>query len=210
MSGALSPTVSSAAPVKREAGVLNVQESANAGRNDLRRRRLTICADSPVQMAAGACRSSISTLTPFFGGVVPKAIAGTPNRQMFAEEAGAPFVLERLRKLCPRCRTLQRFGEDAVLLRVSGTSIHLWIGSARKDMSSEHYRETYNADTGVRAEEHGGKCLSSLYLNSHSPLKWRCAKGHEWFARPSDVKSGDWCLRCFRGRGQFTMASEAG
>jgi hypothetical protein len=125
MSGALRGTVSSAAPVKREAGVLNVQERVDAGRNDLRRRRLTICADSPVHVAAGASRSSISTLTRLSGGVVPKAIVGTPNRQMFAEEAGAPFALERLRKLCLRCRTLQRFGEGAVFLRVSGTFIPL-------------------------------------------------------------------------------------
>jgi len=60
------------------------------------------------------------------------------------------------------------------------------------------------------AEERGGKCLSTLYLNSQSPLKWRCAKGHEWFARPRAVKSGDWCLRCYRERRSSTMVSEEG
>jgi hypothetical protein len=51
------------------------------------------------------------------------------------------------------------------------------------------------------AEKCGGECLSTRYVNTQSPLQWRCAKGHEWFARPCNVKSGDWCLRCYRERG---------
>jgi hypothetical protein len=57
------------------------------------------------------------------------------------------------------------------------------------------------------AEKRGGKCLSTRYVNSRSPLKWRCAKGHEWFARPCDVKSGNWCLRCYRERGNAQFAT---
>ena len=51
------------------------------------------------------------------------------------------------------------------------------------------------------ATARGGKCLSSRYVNAHSPLKWQCAKGHEWFARPCAVKAGNWCLRCYREQG---------
>ena len=29
------------------------------------------------------------------------------------------------------------------------------------------------------ASERGGECLSRIYINSLSHLKWRCAKSHE-------------------------------
>lgn len=51
------------------------------------------------------------------------------------------------------------------------------------------------------AAKRGGKCLSHWYVNAQTPLKWRCAEGHVWFARPSGVKSGDWCAQCYRERG---------
>jgi len=52
------------------------------------------------------------------------------------------------------------------------------------------------------AEKHQGECLSSTYAGAHSKLKWRCAKGHEWDARPSSIKAmGTWCPKCSdRGR----------
>ncbi len=46
------------------------------------------------------------------------------------------------------------------------------------------------------ANERGGKCLSSEYNLSHSKLKWECAKGHQWFATPSNIKKGTWCPIC--------------
>jgi hypothetical protein len=57
------------------------------------------------------------------------------------------------------------------------------------------------------AAERGGKCLSTQYVNSRSPLKWRCANGHEWFARACDVKFGHWCLRCYHQRGKRPRTS---
>ena len=46
------------------------------------------------------------------------------------------------------------------------------------------------------AEEKGGKCLSDEYANSHTKLKWRCNKGHEWLAVPYPIKNGVWCPNC--------------
>jgi len=47
------------------------------------------------------------------------------------------------------------------------------------------------------ARKRGGRCLSATYVNSYSNLRWRCAKGHEWEARPSSIKSiGTWCPKC--------------
>jgi hypothetical protein len=46
------------------------------------------------------------------------------------------------------------------------------------------------------AEERGGKCLSDSYVNALTKLTWECAKGHQWEAKPNDVKGGTWCQKC--------------
>lgn len=50
------------------------------------------------------------------------------------------------------------------------------------------------------AAEKNGKCLSEKYTNSKSNLNWRCQKGHEWAATPSNIKKGRWCPKC-QGKG---------
>lgn len=50
------------------------------------------------------------------------------------------------------------------------------------------------------AARKSGHCLSAAYLGSAKPLRWRCALGHEWDARPSSIKSGNWCPHCARNR----------
>ncbi len=46
------------------------------------------------------------------------------------------------------------------------------------------------------ARRRGGKCLSSEYKNKETKLRWRCSLGHDWFAKPGDVKKGSWCRKC--------------
>jgi len=46
------------------------------------------------------------------------------------------------------------------------------------------------------ANERGGKCLSSQYINSRTKLKWQCKNGHTWEAIPDNVKRGSWCPVC--------------
>lgn len=41
------------------------------------------------------------------------------------------------------------------------------------------------------AKAKGGKCLSSIYFNARTKLKWECRKGHIWYAVP-----GRWCPYC--------------
>ena len=53
-------------------------------------------------------------------------------------------------------------------------------------------------DMHLIAKERGGKCLSQKYINSITKLDWKCAKGHEWSAVPSSIKSGTWCRKCSR------------
>jgi hypothetical protein len=49
------------------------------------------------------------------------------------------------------------------------------------------------------ALRHGGECLSDSYENQFQPLRWRCAKGHEWTS-PAIVAKRHWCMRCYRER----------
>lgn len=46
------------------------------------------------------------------------------------------------------------------------------------------------------AATHGGRCLSTHYVNANTRLKWECAEGHRWLAIPNSVKRGTWCLIC--------------
>ena len=64
------------------------------------------------------------------------------------------------------------------------------------------YIETANKQRGsieqmhILATKRGGKCLSKEYINSQTKLKWRCADGHEWEARPNAIQRGAWCPNC--------------
>lgn len=47
------------------------------------------------------------------------------------------------------------------------------------------------------AAAHGGKCLSTDYVNSKTKLIWQCDAGHEPFSmRPNNVQQGQWCPEC--------------
>ena len=35
--------------------------------------------------------------------------------------------------------------------------------------------------------------LSDEYTNRETKLRWQCTAGHEWFAKPGEVKRGSWC-----------------
>jgi hypothetical protein len=51
-------------------------------------------------------------------------------------------------------------------------------------------------DMQVVAAQRGGECISENYVNSITPLEWKCAQGHRWSARPSNIRSGSWCPHC--------------
>jgi hypothetical protein len=46
------------------------------------------------------------------------------------------------------------------------------------------------------AKEKGGKCLSSLYIQSNLKLKWQCKEGHEWESPLNSIIRGTWCNVC--------------
>ena len=46
------------------------------------------------------------------------------------------------------------------------------------------------------AAQNGGKCLSSKYTNTRSPLCFECSEGHRWSTPPANILQGTWCPRC--------------
>lgn len=47
------------------------------------------------------------------------------------------------------------------------------------------------------AEENGGECLDTEYINSNIKMKWRCSKGHKFKLSFSAIKNGRWCKKCY-------------
>ena len=47
------------------------------------------------------------------------------------------------------------------------------------------------------AESHGGKCLSTEYINNSTKMLFECKIKHRWWSRLNDIKDGGyWCRRC--------------
>lgn len=47
------------------------------------------------------------------------------------------------------------------------------------------------------SKKRGGACLSEKCTNNRDKLNFRCAKGHEWHAKPAHIKSSNsWCPQC--------------
>lgn len=55
-------------------------------------------------------------------------------------------------------------------------------------------------DMHALSRARGGECLSTEFVNTNTCLRWRCAEGHEWEARPNHVVRGTWCPHCAGGR----------
>jgi len=49
------------------------------------------------------------------------------------------------------------------------------------------------------ARKKQGHCLSNIYVNTDTKLRWQCKEGHIWDATPHKIKQGRWCPICKRG-----------
>ena len=65
---------------------------------------------------------------------------------------------------------------------------------ARKRMGAYH-KLTIEEMRQV-AKRRGGECLSKIYVNAFTKLKWKCKLGHIWYAQPQHVKRKTWCPTC--------------
>lgn len=55
-------------------------------------------------------------------------------------------------------------------------------------------------DMRLLALKQGGKCLSKRYVNTLTPLRWQCAKGHRWKTLYIVIQRGGWCPKCYLER----------
>ena len=47
------------------------------------------------------------------------------------------------------------------------------------------------------ALQRGGQCLSSVYVNQKSILRWECSEGHVWDSMAANIRNGGcWCPHC--------------
>ncbi len=51
-------------------------------------------------------------------------------------------------------------------------------------------------DMHALAHARGGKCLSTVYMNSKTKIKWKCENGHQWWAVCTSIRRGHWCPKC--------------
>ena len=52
-------------------------------------------------------------------------------------------------------------------------------------------------DCEISANEKGGKCLSTEYINRDTKMKWQCKEGHIWEVAYNNIsKSRSWCPEC--------------
>ncbi len=90
----------------------------------------------------------------------------------------------------------------AALIPVSGDTLVdlLWEYSPetrrRLRIAEEELQEAGRRVRQEIAKERDGKCLSTEYIGSDSLLNWQCKEGHQWGARPANVKRGTWCPAC--------------
>lgn len=53
----------------------------------------------------------------------------------------------------------------------------------------------------------GGKCLSIVYKNNKTPMRWKCGTCNRfWSARLDRVKSGTWCPHCRKSWGERAVS----
>ena len=50
-----------------------------------------------------------------------------------------------------------------------------------------------------------GRCISTLYINCYTNLKWECLKGHIWEANLSNIRR-TWCPKCRASKSQNKIA----
>jgi len=104
-----------------------------------------------------------------------------------------------------RCGNGHRWQAPAGTVKPSGFRMGSWCPICPRRNKGKPARLTIEEMRQI-ASERGGECRSESYLNCNTKLKWRCAEGHEWEAKPGSVKHGTWCPVC-AGTQKLTLKS---
>jgi len=55
------------------------------------------------------------------------------------------------------------------------------------------------------AKINGGKCLSSIYVDSRSKMLWECSDGHKWKATFGSIREKHWCGKCASNKQRLSI-----
>ena len=64
-----------------------------------------------------------------------------------------------------------------------------------KAYNTSNHQLSFNLMLSI-VKQHGGNCLSSIYMGEKTHLLWECSDGHQWKATPDKIKQGKWCPHC--------------
>ena len=103
------------------------------------------------------------------------------------------FIHPRPRNLSVECANGHRWMTSAYVLVEEGK----WSRKCKLKDAGFKRRSTLE-EMHQAAAKKGGKCLSTLYRSNVSHLLWECSHGHQWKAKPGNIKSGKWCPECMK------------
>lgn len=67
------------------------------------------------------------------------------------------------------------------------------------ECAKEHFGETLKLtleEVQNMAKKRDGICLTKIYKNDHTKMKWQCKNGHTWEAIAHSIQRGSWCPVC--------------
>jgi len=70
-----------------------------------------------------------------------------------------------------------------------------WCPKCAKIVQADRQRGNIETQREM-ARNRKGKCLSKIYVNARTKLKWKCEKGHIWEAVSDSIRRGRWCPCC--------------
>jgi hypothetical protein len=75
-----------------------------------------------------------------------------------------------------------------------------WCGECQRLELAESRKWTLAMCQDI-AKSKGGQCLSSVYVNTRTPMEWECKREHRWFQKAKYIKI-NWCRKCCKMRDQ--------
>lgn len=80
-----------------------------------------------------------------------------------------------------------------------------WCKQCYIDNHADKHRHYSELDALAKA--YGGRIVSEEYVASSVKMKFECIDGHQWEARPNDVKRGTWCPLCRSNKSENLVRS---
>lgn len=75
-----------------------------------------------------------------------------------------------------------------------------WCGVCAREQQIRRQRNRGYLKCQAVARKRFGRCLSPVYMDSHTLLEWECAAKHRWWTKPVSVFAGHWCETCANER----------